>query len=124
MKQLIFLSIIIVAFMSCSKSNDVMPNQNIITSDTSNNSGRLIAKVYSNGNTLTANADVYLYVSYDDLQRDIPILNLQTTGNGEADFGYVLIGNYYLRAFKGGAVDTVAAQVLSQRTIVRTMQLN
>src|SRR5687768_8575591 len=120
MRKILLVLIIVTSIVACSKDSGVTPTQNIITSDSSLTTGRLIAKVYSNGGTLTANADVYLYTSYDDLERDIPILNLQTTGNGEADFGYVLIGNYYLRAFKAGMSDTVAAQVLSQRTVVRT----
>jgi hypothetical protein len=52
-------------------------------------------------------------------------LNAISTGsfNSQADFGYLLQGNYYIRATKDGKADTSLVQVLSRRSVFKNMFL-
>lgn len=123
---LIFGSVLI--FSSCKKDESLQPVQPVVTNDTSSTSGRLLAKLYDVNAAFVANADVSIYANYEDVKRGFPLLKVQSRSNGEADFGYILIGNYYMVAYKdlGSGTfitDTTAAQVLSQKTVVRTMIL-
>jgi hypothetical protein len=123
MNKLIFSMMILIAVSSCTKSETAAnPNQTIITNDSSQFSGRLKVIVLdgTNGNNVINGAQVFLYPSYEDLKRNF-YLNSITSFGGEADFGYILQGNYYLRAQSGTKSDTNVVQVLGQKTITRTM---
>lgn len=128
----IFLSLILLlafAVSSCRKddidNNNPAPTQTIITSDSSNTTGRLYVDVLDiNGNEINQ-AEVSLYISYDDLKRSIPLYTFNSNNNGRVDFGFVLQGNYYLtgRNANGLLRDTTVAQVLPQRSIFRKLIL-
>ncbi len=108
---------------ACSKSdNNSQPSQTIITSDSSQYSGRLKVVVLdgTNNNNVINGASVFLYPTYEDLKRNF-YLNTVVSAGGNADFGYVLQGNYYLRAQSGTKSDTNVVQVMGQKTITRTM---
>ena len=108
---------------ACSKSdNNNLPSQTIITSDSSQYSGRLKVVVLdgTNNNNVINGASVFLYPTYEDLKRNF-YLNTVVSAGGNADFGYVLQGNYYLRAQSGTKSDTNVVQVMGQKTITRTM---
>lgn len=108
---------------ACSKSdNNSQPSQTIITSDSSQYSGRLKVVVLdgTNNNNVINGASVFLYPTYEDLKRNY-YLNTVVSAGGNADFGYVLQGNYYLRAQSGTKSDTNVVQVMGQKTITRTM---
>jgi hypothetical protein len=119
-KFLLFIAITVV--FACQKTETIStPAQTIITSDSSQYSGRLNVVVLDGANNNQINgAQVYLYPSYEDLKRNF-YLNTIGTVNGVADFGYILQGNYYLRAQSGIKSDTNVVQVLGQKTITRTM---
>lgn len=123
MNKIIFAAIVLTGFMACTKTEtNPNPSQTIITSDSSQYSGRLKVMVLdgTNNNALINDAQVFLYPTYDDLKRNFYI-NTVTSINGTADFGYILQGNYYLRAQSGIKSDTNVVQVLGQKTITRTM---
>jgi hypothetical protein len=124
MNKLIFsLMLLVIIVSSCTKSETTAnPNQTIITNDSSQFSGRLKVIVLdgTNGNNVINGAQVFLYPTYEDLKRNF-YLNSITSFGGEADFGYILQGNYYLRAQSGTKSDTNVVQVLGQKTITRTM---
>ncbi|MES2654612.1 MAG: hypothetical protein V4620_03430 [Bacteroidota bacterium] len=119
-----FLLIGVVSMLyACSKSdNNSQPSQTIITSDSSEYSGRLKVVVLdgTNNNNVINGASVFLYPTYEDLKRNF-YLNTVVSAGGNADFGYVLQGNYYLRAQSGTKSDTNVVQVMGQKTITRTM---
>ncbi|MES2381291.1 MAG: hypothetical protein V4538_09625 [Bacteroidota bacterium] len=119
-----FLLIGVVSMLyACSKSdNNSQPSQTIITSDSSEYSGRLKVVVLdgANNNNVINGASVFLYPTYEDLKRNF-YLNTVVSAGGNADFGYVLQGNYYLRAQSGTKSDTNVVQVMGQKTITRTM---
>lgn len=123
MNKLIFAAIVIIGFMACTKSeSNPNPSQTIITSDSSQYSGRLKVTVLdgTNNNVIINGAQVFLYPTYDDLKRNFYINTVSSIG-GTADFGYILQGNYYLRAQSGIKSDTNVVQVMGQKTITRTM---
>lgn len=123
MNKLIFAAIVIIGFMACTKSeSNPNPSQTIITSDSSQYSGRLKVTVLdgTNNNVVINDAQVFLYPTYDDLKRNFYINTVSSIG-GTADFGYILQGNYYLRAQSGIKSDTNVVQVMGQKTITRTM---
>ncbi|MFN7312328.1 MAG: hypothetical protein ACK5UI_02495 [Bacteroidota bacterium] len=107
------------------KSNDPQPQQ-IISTDSSEFNGRLKADVRTSNNNPDNNAVVYLYASYEDMLRGLPLNFITTNSEGIADFGFLLQGNYYLfaRNFNNSFLrDTAAVQVMSRREIVRTLRL-
>ncbi len=128
MRTLSILIIFSLSLFACTKQTIVEPAQPIITSDTSQNTGRLIVKLFDINNAFVHEGDVKLFSSYEDIQRDFPLLNIKSKSDGIADFGYILIGNYYITAGKdlGGTriADTTAAQVISQKVTQRYMILN
>ena len=118
--------VLVVALVSCDKSNSSSPtpSQNIITSDSSQYTGKLVVKVLdgtNNNNNLIVGAQVFLYPTYEDLKRNFYLNTISTIGDGNANFGFILQGNYYLRAQSGNKSDTNVVQVLGQKTITRTM---
>lgn len=123
MKYFLGAIIAVTLFTACEKNN-YEPVQPVILNDTSKVSGTLIARMYDNSTgALVVDADVLLYTSYEDVIRHLPALNVKSQANGEANFGSVLIGNYYITAQKGFKRDTVSAQVLSQNKTIRVMTL-
>jgi hypothetical protein len=123
MNKIIFAVIVLLIFIGCSKTEtNPNPSQTIITSDSSQYSGRLKVIVLdgTNNNTVINNAQVFLYPTYDDLKRNFYI-NTVSSISGTADFGFILQGNYYLRAQSGIKSDTNVVQVMGQKTITRTM---
>ena len=123
MKWFIVAMIAVTLFTACEKNN-YEPVQPVILNDTSKVSGNLIARIYdaSTGATIEG-ADVLLYTSYEDVLRHLPALNIKSLATGDANFGSVLFGNYYITAQKGFKRDTVSAQVLSQNKTIRVMNL-
>lgn len=128
-KNLLFILASLILIASCSKddndNNNPTPIQTIITSDSSNATGRLYVDVFDlNGNEINQ-AIVSLYISYNDLQKSIPLYTFSSNNNGRVDFGFVLQGNYYLTGSNtnGTLSDTTVAQVLPQRSIFRKLIL-
>ncbi len=113
---------------SCSKSesDNTTPQQQIVTTDSSEFNGRLKAEVRNVNNNLENNAVVYLYANYSDLVNNLSLNFVYTNNSGIADFGYLLQGNYYLlaRSLSGTvARDTAVVQVNSRRETTRLMRL-
>jgi hypothetical protein len=117
-----------IVFGSCNKAETENSrnnsNQTIITNDTTGNAGVLIVRVFdfSTGN-LISNANVFLYVKYEDIARNIYLNTLKTSANGQVNFGYLLTGNYYLRATNGNKADTSIAQVIPSNTVTKNLFL-
>lgn len=127
---LVLLGLMIAAVVStsCSKSDNdnTTPQQQIVTTDSSEFNGRLKAEVRNVNNNLENNAIVYLYANYSDLVNNLSLNFVYTNNSGIADFGYLLQGNYYLLARNlSGAVarDTAVVQVNSRRETTRLMRL-
>ena len=67
---------------------------------------------------------MYLYINYDDIKRNLVLLYIKTASNAaEADFGYLLQGNYYIRAQNGFKSDTALVQVLNKRVNNKSVYL-
>ena len=84
-----------------SKNDDPVPNT--LNTTYTPGTGRLITRVFGNngnGNNTVRDAIVTLYPSYNDLQEDYFLYELLTNGSGEADFGFLNAGNYYLYVSK------------------------
>ncbi len=112
---------------SCSKNeaSKVTPTNTIITSDSSAYNGRLIVTTYDYlSGTKLYGTDVFLYTSYDDIKRNLHLLYLKSsTSLAEADFGYLLQGNYYIRSQSAFKTDTALVQILGKRTVNRNVFL-
>jgi hypothetical protein len=127
MKNSLAILLIVLFFGACNAStrnNEELPTP-IITIDSSEFNGRLYVYTYDffNNNVL-GNTDVYLYVNYNDIARNLWLNNIRTnTSQGEADFGFLLQGNYYLVANNGFKRDTAMVQVLGKRIIKRNLFL-
>jgi len=125
---LIGLVFVAVATSCTQNENDnTIPQQQIVTTDSSEYNGRLKAEVRNVNNNLEDNAIVYLYANYNDLVNNLSLNFVYTNNSGIADFGFLLQGNYYLLARNmSGAVarDTAVVQVNSRRETTRLMRLN
>lgn len=128
-----FLFSIIIALFSCKNDEDVTPmQQQVITSDSSSSSGELTVSVQYKQNgiitTAGANANVRLYFNYDDIKRDLYIYDLYTNDQGNAYFGFINIGTYYIYSeYTIGGVTYVkesAVQIRSQRSEKLTITLD
>jgi hypothetical protein len=118
-----FLTLLFVSLLACNNDDDAAGGQAILQNDTSNTTGKLIIRVIDqNGNTVNG-VRVSLYGTYEDLQNDIWIYDLFNDSRGEADFGFINIGNYYIFADENGSNRTNnpgdVAQVRSQKTTIR-----
>jgi hypothetical protein len=114
---------------SCTQreNDNTTPQQQIVTTDSSEFNGRLKAEIRNVNNNLEDNAIVYLYANYSDLVNNLSLNFVYTNTSGIADFGYLLQGNYYLLARNmSGAVarDTAVVQVNSRRETTRLMRLS
>lgn len=129
--RLFIIAILVSALYACgggSTDRDNNRQQNIVNADSSGETGRLNVEVRRQStNALVANARVNLYLTYDDLLRNLSLFSLQTSNQGRADFGFVLNGNYYLTATAtiDGAVlrDTTVAQIIPIREVTRILYL-
>lgn len=116
-------------FASCSSSgnssNDKDDSNPIISIDSSEFNGRLIVSCYDFAtNAKLRNSDVYLFINYEDIARGLWLNLLRTSGSAdEADFGYLLQGNYYLVAVNGFKRDTSLVQILGRRTVRKDLSL-
>jgi hypothetical protein len=109
-------------FVACTKQEGDT-SQTIITSDSSDITGRLYVDAYDiNGNKLS-NVSASLYLTYDDVKRNISLYTFTSNSSGRIDFGYILQGNYYVTGTNGNVHDTTVAQVLPKRTITRKLFL-
>ncbi len=124
--KIALIAFVLLSVFACKKTESSTQLENdIITNDTSQFNGRLYVTPYNAEGTLKlTNTDIYIYVSYEDLKRNLP-LNAISTGsfNSQADFGFLLQGNYYIRATKDGKADTSLVQVLSRRSAFKNMFL-
>lgn len=104
--------------------NNPNNNQTIIEKDSSGTLGKLLVRVFdfNSGNTIN-NADVFLYARYEDINKNLYLNTVKSSGAGQADFGFILAGNYYLRATNGSKADTAIAQVIAKNTITKNIFL-
>jgi hypothetical protein len=122
------LATVLYACTDTTRDRDNDRQQTIVNADSSGETGRLVIEVRrQNNNALVANARVNLFLSYDDLLRNISLYSLQTNNSGRADFGFVLNGNYYLTAsatIDGVPLrDTTVAQIIPIREVTRILYL-
>jgi hypothetical protein len=114
-------------FISCTRSETVNPEKDagtIILNDSSDFNGRLFVYTYDFYTNNRLAADVYLYTQYEDIQRDLFLYYKRTqSSNAEADFGYLLQGNYYIVSRTNNRSDTSLVQVLGKREIKRNVYL-
>lgn len=129
-KYFILLIILVSTILSCEKSDttDTKTQQVVITSDSSEVTGRLFVDVRNHNNTSAiSNAQVRIYLTYDDMMKNIPLYDLNSSSSGRVDFGYILQGNYYLTGVhqSGGITigDTTVAQILPRRSHTRFLFL-
>lgn len=126
MKKLMYLILVTSMSVACSKTNTTPTDTGatIVTSDSSQFNGRLIVTTYDyfSGNTLPS-ADVYVYTRYEDIAKRLYLYTRKSNGAGEADFGYLLQGNYYLVSNTLTKRDTSMVQVLSKRVTYRNVYL-
>lgn len=129
-KKISLVILLVSIIFSCSQNpnNSPQPTQNIVGSDTSVTSGNLQVTVYDNASNKVSGADVFLYLSYDDIKRNLYVLYLRTSSNGLANFGYINTGNYYVRASANIAgiqkADTAVVQVQSRRIVYKNAILS
>lgn len=120
----LFAGLFLGACNSSNKNNEENPTP-IITIDSSEFNGRLYVYTYDFfSNNVLGNTDVYLYVNYNDIARNLWLNTIRTNASqGEADFGFLLQGNYYLVANNGMKRDTALVQILGKRIIKRSLFL-
>jgi hypothetical protein len=122
----IFTFLIISSLFACTKQEDnTYPTQTIVTADSSDVTGRLLVEVTDlNGNSISG-ATASLFLTYDDVVRNISLYTLTANTSGRIDFGYILGGNYYVSGSNptGTLHDTTVAQVLPKRSITRKLFL-
>lgn len=116
-------TITLIALSSCSNNRDTTPTgQTVIYADSSQFSGRLIVEVYDTQNRRVNQALVGLYLNRADITDNLALLWLNTQSNGRADFGFVNLGNYYIKAEVANTEQVLSAigacQVRSQQTTV------
>ena len=99
-------------FVSCETGDTNSPaTQEIVYSDTSSLTGELSVEVlyyddFSHDfKPAPSGTDVYLFATFEDLQNNLPIYYLQTSGNNSLYFGFINYGNYYVLAMNGSGFD-------------------
>ena len=96
-------AIVTVLIVGCKSSKNDNPVPNNLNTTYTPGTGRLITRIFGrngNGNSAVRDATVTLYMSNTDLQNDYFLYELLTNGSGEADFGFLNAGNYYLYVSK------------------------
>lgn len=131
MKKLFFaipVLLLAVTLQNCIKDDSTNTSQSIVDSDSSDVSGRLYVDVYNgSGNSKVQGAQVSLYLTYDDMMKNIDLYTFSSNSQGRVDFGYVLQGNYYITGYSttGGLVkDSSVAQILPKRVLTRKLFLH
>ncbi len=126
MKKLLYLFAVLSITAACTKSTTTPTDSGatIVTNDSSEFNGRLVVTTYDyyTGNTLPS-ANVYVYTRYEDIAKNLYLYTRKSNGAGDADFGYLLQGNYYLVSNTTTRRDTSLVQVLSKRIIYRNVYL-
>jgi hypothetical protein len=124
MKHVAFILGLFVLASCTKKEGDT--TQTIITSDSSEVTGRLYVDAYdANGNRVN-NVTASLFLSYADVRNNISLYTFSSNNSsGRVDFGYILEGNYYVTGISGDGTlhDTTVAQVLPKRIISRKLFL-
>jgi hypothetical protein len=128
MKKLAYLSLLLpLLFAACNQSDNVTPEKeaaDIILKDSSDFNGRLFVYTYDFNTNNRLSADVYIFTRYEDISRNLFLYYKRTQNtNAEADFGFLLQGNYYIVASTFNKSDTSLVQVLSKREIRRNLYL-
>ncbi len=113
---------------ACSKSDTPAPiytGNNIVTIDSSEFNGHLFVYTYDYVSaSKIPGTDVYLYINYDDIKRRLFLLYQKSNSSAaEADFGYLLQGNYYVISNTAFKSDTSLVQVLGKRIVKRNVYL-
>jgi hypothetical protein len=122
------LLLVVLFIFACGKTNTVTPTDGgntVVTIDSSEFNGRLFVTTYDyqSGNKI-GGTDVYIYTNYEDIKRRLFLHYKKTnTSNAEADFGYLLQGNYYIVSNTINKYDTSLVQILSKRIIQRSVYL-
>ena len=128
MKKLTYLLLVLPFLLAaCTRTETPTPAKeasDIVLSDSSQFNGRLFVYTYDFQTNNRLSADIYLYTRYEDIARNL-YLYYQRSGsnNAEADFGFLLQGNYYLVSRTFNKSDTSLVQVLSRREIKRNVYL-
>ena len=128
MKKLAYLFLVLTFIVTaCTRTETATPAKeasDIILSDSSDFNGRLFVYTYDFNTNNRLSADVYLYTSYEDIQRNLYLYYKRTqSNNAEADFGFLLQGNYYIVSQTINKSDTSLVQVLSKREVKRNVYL-
>ncbi len=107
-KSIIIIIVISIAaiFSSCTiKDDNSPPTQEIVYNDTSLLTGELSVEVlYFDMLSQTyrpapSGTNIFLFATFDDLENNLPIYAIETTGSNTAYFGFINYGNYYVLAF-------------------------
>jgi hypothetical protein len=126
-KLKVFLFALPIIWISCTRTETVNPEKDsgsIVLNDSSEFNGRLFVYTYDFFTNNRLAADVYLYTQYEDIQRDLFLYYKRTQSNtAEADFGYLLQGNYYVVSRSNNRSDTSLVQVLGKREVKRNVYL-
>lgn len=126
MKKLAYL-LIVVTLTACTRTETATPakeSSDIILNDSSEFNGRLFVYTYDFNTNNRLSADVYLYTNYEDIQRNLYLYYQRSqSNNAEADFGFLLQGNYYIVSRTFNKSDTSLVQVLSRREVKRNVYL-
>ncbi|OYU94641.1 MAG: hypothetical protein CFE21_15295 [Bacteroidetes bacterium B1(2017)] len=125
-KSILFLFALVALMSACTKSGTSSSDSTspIITVDSSQFNGRLYVYTYDDFTSAKlSNTDVFLYTNYDDIKRGIYLFYRKSNVSAEADFGYLLQGNYYIVAKNSFKTDTSLVQVTSKRTINKNVFL-
>ena len=128
MKYVFQLMILSTFLFACSNNNnDPQPNQAIVANDNSPTSGSLIVTVFGENNQTVQGASVSLYFTDTAFDKDIPVFTVFTNRNGLADFGFINIDNYFVRAYYSVNRENFeavgAVQVRSQRDERKDLKL-
>lgn len=128
MKKLAYLLLVLpFLFAACNRTENVTPEReagDIILNDSSDFNGRLFVYTFDFNTNNRIAADVYLFTRYEDISRNLYLYYQRTqNNNAEADFGFLLQGNYYIVARTANRSDTSLVQVLSKREIRRNVFL-
>ncbi|NJM93455.1 MAG: hypothetical protein HC842_01255 [Cytophagales bacterium] len=126
MQKLLLALLILSALAACNENNNPDEGQNFVFNDSSATSGRLIVETLDQSGNRLDNTVVYLFLAYEDIERNLYIFFRESDNNGKADFGYINIGSYYITSIKAnlGLSDTAVVQVRSQQIENKRVVLN
>jgi hypothetical protein len=115
----------ILGILGCGRGNSEPPPTNVYVQDSSAYTGRLIVKVMAGTNFApVTGADVSIFATFQDYTNDIYLSRFLSNRNGEVDFGYLNLGNYYIYVFfKVNGVEYKRVEI-AQIQATRTLQKN